>query len=150
MDEIDALTGARSDGENDSIRRIKTEFLIQVIKRPTIFARSRQQLAYSCELRMIQMTAAASAASGKSVTTVGATNLPWDLDPAFRRCAEPTNLFLLQSCGQGTRGAQVPRQIHSTRSTMLTGVSCVTPDHHAAGSIGGFTSACRTAPRGCR
>ena len=60
VDEIDALTGARSDGENDSIRRIKTEFLIQVIKRPTIFARSRQQLAYSCELRMIQMTAAAS------------------------------------------------------------------------------------------
>jgi len=30
QDEIDSLCGNRSDGENDSSRRIKTEFLVQV------------------------------------------------------------------------------------------------------------------------
>ena len=65
VDEVDALCGARGDGDNDSVRRIKTEFLVQ-------------------------MTAAASGAGGgagggQNVTTIGATNLPWNLDPAFRR-----------------------------------------------------------------
>jgi len=28
IDEIDSLTGSRSDGENDATRRVKTEFLV--------------------------------------------------------------------------------------------------------------------------
>ena len=31
IDEVDSLCGSRSEGENDSTRRIKTEFLVQVI-----------------------------------------------------------------------------------------------------------------------
>ncbi len=30
IDEIDAICGSRSDGENDATRRIKTEFLVQM------------------------------------------------------------------------------------------------------------------------
>jgi|GEM_PF-1009693 len=58
IDEIDSLCGARSDGENDSARRIKTEFLVQM------------------------------QGVGKNhggVLVLGATNTPWSLDPAMRR-----------------------------------------------------------------
>lgn len=58
IDEIDSLCGSRSDGENDSTRRIKTEFLVQM------------------------------QGVGKDDTGIlvlGATNTPWDLDPAIRR-----------------------------------------------------------------
>ncbi len=30
IDEIDSMCGSRSEGENDSARRIKTEFLVQI------------------------------------------------------------------------------------------------------------------------
>lgn len=58
IDEIDSLCGNRSDGENDSARRIKTEFLVQ-------------------------MQGVGKANEG--VLVLGATNTPWDLDPAIRR-----------------------------------------------------------------
>lgn len=58
IDEVDSLCGSRSEGESDSARRIKTEFLVQMD------------------------------GVGKSSTNVlvlGATNVPWELDAAIRR-----------------------------------------------------------------
>lgn len=53
IDEIDSLCGSRSDGENDSTRRIKTEFLVQ-------------------------MQGVGKDSTG--VLVLGATNIPWGLD----------------------------------------------------------------------
>ena len=58
VDEIDSLCGSRSEGESDATRRIKTEFLVQ-------------------------MQGVQQAKDGLLV--LGATNIPWDLDPAIRR-----------------------------------------------------------------
>lgn len=58
IDEIDSLCGNRSDGENDSTRRIKTEFLVQ--------------------MQGVGKT-------NDNVLVLGATNTPWQLDPAIRR-----------------------------------------------------------------
>lgn len=58
VDEIDSLCGARSEGENDSSRRIKTEFLIQM-----------QGVGNDMD----------------GVLVLGATNVPWELDQAMRR-----------------------------------------------------------------
>jgi len=58
IDEIDSLASARSDGEAESSRRVKTEF-------------------------MVQMQGVGNDTTG--VLTLGATNCPWDLDPALRR-----------------------------------------------------------------
>ena len=58
MDEIDSCLGARTDGENDATRRLKTEFLVQMqgVKK-----------------------------DDEGVLVLGATNVPWSLDPAVRR-----------------------------------------------------------------
>jgi len=58
IDEIDSLCSNRSDGENDATRRIKTEFLVQ-------------------------MQGVGKEEGGLLV--LGATNIPWELDPAVRR-----------------------------------------------------------------
>ena len=58
IDEIDSLCGSRSEGENDSARRIKTEFLVQM-----------QGVGNNME----------------GVLVLGATNVPWELDQAMRR-----------------------------------------------------------------
>jgi len=58
IDEIDSLCTARSEGESESSRRIKTEFLVQ-------------------------MDGVGSTKGG--VLVLGATNVPWELDPAMRR-----------------------------------------------------------------
>ena len=58
IDEVDSLCGSRQEGESDSARRVKTEFLVQMD------------------------------GVGKtegSVLVLGATNVPWDLDAAIRR-----------------------------------------------------------------
>lgn len=58
IDEVDSLCGSRSEGESDSLRRVKTEFLVQMD------------------------------GVGKSdaqVLVLGATNIPWELDAAIRR-----------------------------------------------------------------
>lgn len=58
IDEVDSLCSSRSDGENDSARRIKTEFLVQ-------------------------MQGVGKGNNG--ILVLGATNTPWELDPAIRR-----------------------------------------------------------------
>ena len=58
IDEIDSLCGSRSDGENESSRRVKTEFLVQM-----------QGVGNSHD----------------GILVLGATNTPWSLDPAMRR-----------------------------------------------------------------
>jgi vacuolar protein-sorting-associated protein 4 len=58
IDEVDSLCGNRQEGESDSARRVKTEFLVQMD------------------------------GVGKtegSVLVLGASNVPWDLDAAIRR-----------------------------------------------------------------
>jgi len=58
IDEIDSLVSTRSDNENESSRRIKTEFLVQ-------------------------MQGVGKDAGG--ILVLGATNIPWGLDSAIRR-----------------------------------------------------------------
>ena len=58
IDEIDSLCGSRSEGENDATRRIKTEFLVQM-----------QGVGHNED----------------GLLVLGATNIPWELDPAIRR-----------------------------------------------------------------
>lgn len=61
IDEIDSLAGERTNGEQDSMRRVKTEFLVQM------------------------QGVNGSSDDKKRVLVLGATNTPWTLDPAFRR-----------------------------------------------------------------
>ena len=58
IDEVDSLCGKRTEGENESSRRIKTEFLVQ-------------------------MDGCGNSTEG--ILVMGATNTPWELDEAFRR-----------------------------------------------------------------
>ena len=58
LDEIDSVLSARSDSENDATRRLKTGFLIQM-----------QGVGNDDE----------------GILVLGATNIPWGLDPAVRR-----------------------------------------------------------------
>jgi vacuolar protein-sorting-associated protein 4 len=58
IDEIDSLATSRSEGESDSARRIKTEFLVQM-----------QGVGHTTE----------------GVLVLGATNTPWEIDSAMRR-----------------------------------------------------------------
>lgn len=58
IDEIDSLCSARSDNENESTRRVKTEFLVQM---------------------------EGVGKEGGRILVLGATNIPWALDNAVRR-----------------------------------------------------------------
>lgn len=58
VDEVDSLCGARGEGESESSRRIKTEFLVQM-----------QGVGND----------------NKGLLVLGATNIPWQLDNAIRR-----------------------------------------------------------------
>ena len=58
IDEVDSLCGSRSEGESDSSRRIKTEFLVQMD---------------------------GVGKNSNNLLVLGATNVPWELDSAIRR-----------------------------------------------------------------
>jgi vacuolar protein-sorting-associated protein 4 len=58
IDEIDSICGARSEGEHETMRRVKTEILVQM---------------------------QGVGSDNKNVLVLGATNLPWEIDPAVRR-----------------------------------------------------------------
>ncbi len=58
IDEVDSMAGSRSDNENESTKRVKTEFLVQ-------------------------MQGVGQSETGLLV--LGATNIPWGLDSAIRR-----------------------------------------------------------------
>jgi vacuolar protein-sorting-associated protein 4 len=59
IDEVDSLTQSRGDGEHDAMRRVKTQLLT-----------SMEGIASNKEDRVV---------------TIGATNVPWEIDSAFRR-----------------------------------------------------------------
>jgi vacuolar protein-sorting-associated protein 4 len=67
IDEIDSLCGNRSEGENEATRRVKTEILVQM-----------QGVGLDNKGENII----------KGILVLGATNLPWALDPAVRRRLE--------------------------------------------------------------
>ncbi|SCU94988.1 LANO_0E08900g1_1 [Lachancea nothofagi CBS 11611] len=69
VDEIDSLLTSRSDNENESSRRIKTEVLIQWSSLSSATAREREE---------------GHLESGR-VLVLAATNLPWAIDEAARR-----------------------------------------------------------------
>ena len=75
---------SRSEGESDATRRIKTEFLVQ-------------------------MQGVASAKDGLLV--LGATNIPWDLDPAIRRRFEKESTSL---CPRGPRATMLKIHLGNT------------------------------------
>ena len=58
IDEVDSLCGNRGEGESEASRRIKTEFLVQM-----------QGVGNDMQ----------------GILVLGATNIPWGLDPAIRR-----------------------------------------------------------------
>jgi vacuolar protein-sorting-associated protein 4 len=60
VDEVDSLCGSRSEGESDSLRRVKTEFLVQ-------------------------MDGVGKGGPEGSILILGATNVPWSIDSAIRR-----------------------------------------------------------------
>ena len=58
IDEVDSLCGSRTEGESDSLRRVKTEFLVQMDGVGSVDGQ---------------------------ILVLGATNIPWELDAAIRR-----------------------------------------------------------------
>ncbi|TNV73968.1 hypothetical protein FGO68_gene1874 [Halteria grandinella] len=75
MDEIDAIAGARSSGEHESNRRVKAELLIQMDGVSVASSASANENQGEGERQ-------------KNVIVLAATNIPWDLDEAFRRRLE--------------------------------------------------------------
>lgn len=89
IDEIDSLCGSRSEGENETSRRIKTEFLVQ-------------------------MQGVGNDNDG--ILVLGASNVPWELDPAIRRRFEKRIYIPLPDIH--ARAAQFKIRIGSTPNNL--------------------------------
>lgn len=73
IDEIDSLVSNRSDNENEASRRVKTEFLVQM------------QGKFYFWLARLTLNRSGVGHDDKGILVLGATNIPWGLDPAIRR-----------------------------------------------------------------
>jgi vacuolar protein-sorting-associated protein 4 len=83
LDEVDALCSKRgSEGESESARRVKTEFLIQLNQLNSISTSSTTNTSTSKPNHAVAHPQTPPA--GRCIV-LAATNLPWDLDSAFRR-----------------------------------------------------------------
>lgn len=81
FDEIDSLAGSRSgDGEHEASRRVKTEMLVQMDGISSLTTSKPDGAEAEGE-----GDADGEPAPLKQVVVLGASNLPWDLDDAFRR-----------------------------------------------------------------
>eukprot|EP00331_Platyophrya_macrostoma_P035743 CAMPEP_0176443436 /NCGR_PEP_ID=MMETSP0127-20121128/22419_1 /TAXON_ID=938130 /ORGANISM="Platyophrya macrostoma, Strain WH" /LENGTH=472 /DNA_ID=CAMNT_0017828659 /DNA_START=66 /DNA_END=1484 /DNA_ORIENTATION=- len=89
IDEIDSLVSNRSDGENEASRRVKTEFLVQM-----------QGVGND----------------DKGILVLGATNIPWGLDPAIRRRFEKRIYIPLPE--QNAREYLVRKLANKTKHTL--------------------------------
>jgi vacuolar protein-sorting-associated protein 4 len=87
VDEIDSMVGNRTDGENEASRRVKTEFLVQM-----------QGVGND----------------DQGILVLGATNLPWALDPAIRRRFE--------------RRIYIPLPEEKARCTLFRSLCATTPN----------------------
>ena len=77
IDEVESLCGTRGEGESDSLRRVKTEFLVQ-------------------------MDGVGKSQGGGRVLILGATNVPWQIDSAIRRRFEKRVYISLPEAGPRT------------------------------------------------
>jgi len=92
IDEVDSLCGARGEGDSEASRRIKTELLVQM-----------QGVGHD-------MT---------GILVLGATNIPWQLDPAVRRRFEKRIYISLPDAS--ARGSMFRLNIGSTPCQLSTG-----------------------------
>lgn len=95
IDEIDSMSSARGDDENDSTRRIKTELLIQM----------------------------QGISENKNVLVIGATNTPWALDAAFRRRFEKRIFVGLPNKSQRLQmlSQMLPSEVSQDRLAFIAG-----------------------------
>ncbi|KAJ3154116.1 Vacuolar protein sorting-associated protein 4 [Geranomyces michiganensis] len=89
IDEVDSLCGNRGEGESEASRRIKTEFLVQM-----------QGVGNDMQ----------------GVLVLGATNIPWALDPAIRRRFEKRIYIPLPDVM--ARSKMFPLNIGTTKNTL--------------------------------
>lgn len=100
IDEIDSLLGSRTEGEIDSMRRIKNEFLVQW-----------------SELSSAAAGRDSSAGDVSRVLILGATNLPWAIDDAARRrFAKRVHIPLPED---ETRRLQIKKLLAYQKNTLL-------------------------------
>ncbi|CAB4254037.1 similar to Saccharomyces cerevisiae YPL074W YTA6 Putative ATPase of the CDC48/PAS1/SEC18 (AAA) family, localized to the cortex of mother cells but not to daughter cells [Maudiozyma barnettii] len=86
VDEIDSILGSRNnDGENESSRRIKNEFLIQWSSLSSAAAGNEKKSDGSNSNNKEQILGNMSEDNDTRVLVLAATNLPWSIDEAARR-----------------------------------------------------------------
>lgn len=86
LDEVDALCSKRgAEGESESARRVKTEFLIQLNQLNSITLSSSSSSPKTSNGTKPKLDELSPQKPTGRCIVLAATNLPWDLDSAFRR-----------------------------------------------------------------